>query len=616
MLTVMRDKLSGWITWTIIVGISLVFILFGIGNYFESGPQSSRTVATVGDLNISQNELNNVMNNLVSQYPDKDNVALREMALKALIDSKLKVVSAEMMGANISTGQLDQVIYGIPAFQENNQFSENKFQYFISKSGLSLSEIRNDIKDNAISNQVAYGLAGSIFVLPSEMDDYVDIMLQKRDIKQVEFLAEDFTDRAIINDKEIDAYYQNHNNDFKTPAKVSVDYIELSVDLLAKDIEPTEEQELAYYDSNKLAFYKPETREYSQITLLKSDQNNKNINKTAESIIDQVKSGKDFSKLVTEYSDDILAKKDGGKMGWVEVTSTDPKQETINNALFALKKVGDTAPIKTEDGIEIIKLTGIKEAFQKSFSDVKQEIVHRIKSQKAEREYSSLGNEMSNLAFENPQSLDFVAKKLNLKVQTTSEFTREGEKSGIASNQQVINSAFSDNVLKDKNNSDPINISDTELVIIHLRSYVPSSVKSLASVKQEISDRLELQKQDELAKQEAQKIASTLNSGEGNSEYQFKEIKAISRDSKLFSPGRVQNYMSAKLSSTAKPNFDVVKLKDGYGVFAVTKITIPENDNKMQGMMYGQLLQQTYGSYIYQLYLAEIKKEIPVEINN
>ncbi|MDC0535140.1 SurA N-terminal domain-containing protein [Francisellaceae bacterium] len=617
MLTVMRDKLSGWITWTIIVSISLVFVLFGISNYFESGPQASRTVATVGDLNITQSEVSNVMNNLTSQYPDMDNAALKEKATQALIDAKLKVASAEQMGVDLSTAQVDQTIYQIPAFQENGKFSENLFQYFISRRGLTLPAIRNDIKDNALSNQVAYGIAGSAFVLPDEMDAYTDTMLQERNIKQLDFLSKDFSDKAVVTNEEINAYYKSHQNEFKLPAEISINYIKLSVDQLAKNIEPSEEQALSYYAANKSAFFKPETRKYSQITLLRSDQKGSDLSQTAEDIIKKANSGEDFRKLVDKYSDDVLAKKDNGNMGWVEESSNDVDQEIIYKKLFSLKNVGDVSdPIKTEQGYEIIKLTGIKEASQQTFSDVKAEVINRIKTQKAEREFSSLGNEMSNLAFENPQSLDFVAKKLNLKVETTPFFSKEGGKAGIANDPQVINSAFSNNVLKDNNNSDPINISNTESIIIHLNDYKPSTVKPLALVKEKIKNDLKLQKQEELAKEHAQNIADTFNKGENTGKYNFKEINGISRDNKSFSPELIQKYMSAKVSSDTSHDYQVVALKDGYGVFAVTNIKLPENNNKMQNLMYGQLLQQTYGSYIYQLYSAEIKKEISVDIKN
>jgi len=623
MLTAMRDKLSGWITWTIIIGISLIFLMFGIGNYFEDGSPESHSVADVGNESITQNQLTNAVNRLSSQDIGADNAQLRRQALQSLINNRLQVVAAKNIGTGLSTKQLDQIIYQIPAFQENGKFSNEKFNYIVSRNGLSLAGIRNDIADDTLTKQVSYGIAGSTFVLPSEVKNFVDLMSQKRNISQLTISTSEFSKQASISKKEINSYYESHNADFVNPSELNLQYIMLSVTDLEEDIHPSKQNIKQYYDSNATSFGKPESRKYSQITLsLPKNATKGDIEKAtteADKIIAQALKNENFASLVNEFSTDLLAKKDHGNMGWIEERSD--LNHNIVNAVFKLAKTGDISkPIITQQGIQIIKLTNIKAGKHQTLKEASPEIIKIIKRQQAEIKYSSIGNSLSNLAFENPQSLSFVAKQLNLKLITTPTFTSKGLERGLMSNKKVLQSAFSDNVLKDRNNSDVINISNTESVVIRVNNYTPPKPKAIADVSLQITKLLKEKKELNLAKQKADNIVKKLNSVTGKEKRtitaNFVEIKNISRENKAYPKIVIQSYMSAPLSSKKTPNYRVIKVNDGYAVYAVNKIIAdPSSKNdKQKSLAFGQMMKQLYGTYIYQLYLAHITREIPVEI--
>ena len=59
---------------------------------------------------------------------------------------------------------------------------------------------------------------------------------------------------------------------------------------------------------------------------------------------------------------------------------------------------------------------------------------------------------------------------LNLKIQTTPLFTRNGTKEEITANPNIIAAAFSNDVLKDGNNSDVIELKNGNLVIPRIRA--------------------------------------------------------------------------------------------------------------------------------------------------
>jgi len=99
----------------------------------------------------------------------------------------------------------------------------------------------------------------------------------------------------------------------------------------------------------------------------------------ADEILKRIKAGEDFAELARTYSEDPITRVRGGDRGWsprgfVTAVGNDP----FGDAAFAMKNVGDVSDVVTTlDGFEIIKLTGTKEGRQKSFDEVKGQIIAR-----------------------------------------------------------------------------------------------------------------------------------------------------------------------------------------------------------------------------------------------
>src|SRR3546814_15026863 len=103
-----------------------------------------------------------------------------------------------------------------------------------------------------------------------------------------------------------------------------------------------------------------------------------------------------------------------------------------------------------------------------------------------QKHFEECGDKLDQLAFENPASLDPVAEALGLKVQTTDWFTRAGG-DGLAANDAVKEAAFSQEVLKDGENSKPIAVSASELVVIRKAQYEAPRQRSFSDVRSEKS---------------------------------------------------------------------------------------------------------------------------------
>lgn len=117
-----------------------------------------------------------------------------------------------------------------------------------------------------------------------------------------------------------------------------------------------------FYDENKDKFKTGQQVKASHI-LVKTE-------KEAQDILAQLKSGENFENLAKKYSTDSTAAK-GGDLGWFSKGAMVPEFDKV---VFGLKEGGLSGVVKTQFGFHIIKVTGVRPAGIRSFEEVKEQI--------------------------------------------------------------------------------------------------------------------------------------------------------------------------------------------------------------------------------------------------
>ncbi len=138
-----------------------------------------------------------------------------------------------------------------------------------------------------------------------------------------------------------------------------------------------------FYNENKEIFNEPESVKASHI--LVQDE------ATANKIIDEIEEGKKFEDAAKEYSI-CPSKANGGDLGFFSKGKMVSEFET---AAFALTKGEITkAPVKTQFGYHIIKLTGKRDAMDLTFSEAEDKVKSELMGKKQEQEYYKKVNEL------------------------------------------------------------------------------------------------------------------------------------------------------------------------------------------------------------------------------
>lgn len=165
--------------------------------------------------------------------------------------------------------------------------------------------------------------------------------------------------------------------------KVSIDRIRediqtylLAEKMIKPSIKVTEEEMKTYFEENKESFDQKEQVKASHI--LVEDE------ATAKKVKKELDSGKDFAELAKEYSADASNAAKGGDLGYF---GKGEMAKEFEEAAFGMKVGEVSAPVKTDFGYHIIKVTDKKAAKTAVFEDHKEEIKESLFDQKIQTEY-------------------------------------------------------------------------------------------------------------------------------------------------------------------------------------------------------------------------------------
>lgn len=511
MLQAIRDRAHGIFAWVMLIAVGVPFGLWGIQNYIDTGKE--KPAAVVGDREIFDREVTKAyeqsLNNLVG-IDDFDEKKLRQDALERLIREEVLAQSAESKSLAVSDTEARSFIQTLPYFQTDGKFDKEKYKVMLSAQGMTPNQFVGQIRRALSMEQFQRSVLDSAFVTQGELKTLMRLKNQERDLEYVKIPLAPVTRN--FTDAEIEAWYQQHLADYRNPEKVSIEYLALNLEDLAREVQVSEEDLHKLYEEQKASFGTPERRKISHILIAVEGSGGaaeKTAQAKAESIRERIIKGEDFVKLAQEISSDSVSGKIGGDLGFLD---KDAQEETFTKAAEALKEGEISAPVKTSFGYHLIKLTQLVPAKVKSFEEVREELRKLAQHNSAETSFYEKGQKLTEQTFEQPDSLEPAARQLNLKVQATGLFTREAGE-GLAAEEAVRKAAFSEEVLGGRN-SDPIELGNEKAVVLRLKDHQPASDKPLAEVREAVISRLRNQEARAETAKRSQQLLTAVRSGQ------------------------------------------------------------------------------------------------------
>ncbi|WP_312928519.1 SurA N-terminal domain-containing protein [Stutzerimonas nitrititolerans] len=578
MLQNIRDNSQGWIAKTIIGIIVVLLALTGFEAIFNSSG-NARNAAEVNGEEISLDELNQAVNmqrrQLMQQLGSDFDVSLfddklmRDSALGALIDRTLLLQGARDADFAFSQAALDQLILQTPEFAVDGVFNAARFDQVIQQMGYTRMQFRQLLEQEMLIGQLRAGISGSGFVTDQQIERFAQLERQTRDFASITVAAD--SSAVQVSDEEARQYYEANTERFRSPEQVVLEYVELNKEAYFDEVDASEEelQELYRQQIGNLA----EQRRAAHILIEADGTSDAEAKAQLEEIAAQLAAGGDFATLAKEYSDDPGSANEGGDLGYAGPGVYDPAFE---DALYALKEGQVSAPVRSEFGWHLIKLLGLQSPEVPSFESMKPELERELKAQQVEQRFVEVTKELENLAFESAD-LEQPAQELGLTVKTTEPFGREGGE-GIAANRQVIQAAFSDEVLMDRANSSVIELDPDTVVAVRIKQHLEPEVQAFETVRDGIFEQLQHSKAAEQARSEGEKLLATLREG-GEVEGQWQSVEAATRGQDGVAPAVLQTVFRMPKPEGESSTFSGVTLASGdYVVIRLNGVSEPDGE--------------------------------------
>jgi peptidyl-prolyl cis-trans isomerase D len=514
MLQQIRDKITGWFAIVFLSAIAIVFIFWGI--QFESSV--SAAAATVNGEKIPvetvrrawqerQTELQQASRDELPAEVVKQGQA---QLLDEFIRRELLLQRADELGYRVSDRELADALAQIPALQVDGKFSRDRYAALLRSQGRSEAGFEADLRRDLEINQLRNAFAVSAFALPSEIRRRVELMDETRDVQIVVVPAEQFASAVAVTPEDVAEWYKKNEAEFRTPESVSLQFVQLTLADVAAGIEVTDDELHAYYDQVAGERYVTAERRRARHILVETGTDDAAALAKAESLAKRARAGEDFAELAEENSDDPGSKKQGGELGW---STRESFVAPFADALFSMQVGEIRGPVKTQFGYHIIELEEIEPAHQRSFDEVRDELEADYRNDRAQSLFYERSQQLADEAFANLDSLEPVAEKLGLPLQTAANFTRQGGEP-LGNDRKLIEAAFSDEVLQERQNSPAISVGDDKVVVLRVTEYHPASLQPLDEVRAQVETSLRNDRARQAAKDAAKAASVRIAAGE------------------------------------------------------------------------------------------------------
>lgn len=521
MLDAIRNHTQGWLAKAILALITIPFALFGIDSYFNDAG-SNVAIAKVNGEKISiqeySNAIDNVRNRLQSEGQKVDaalleSAELKQSVLDGLITRRLVNEEIQKSKFKISNEQLSTYILGMPEFQQDGKFSEDLYQKTLAQNKLTASKFENDRRNELLTQQSREGLSLLVSVPKGVAEHALKFAYQQREVSFAEIKTAQFVSETNVTPAQVKAYYDQHKDKFKVPEQVKLEFALLSAAGLVAQMQVTDAEVKQFYDDNSAKFQGDEQRQASHILIgfgvtATAEEKAAAKDKAADILMQLKKEPSRFEELAIKNSQDPGSATKGGDLGsFGRGAMVKPFEDTV----FAMKVDQISNLVESEFGYHIIKLNGIT-GQSSSFESMKPQIKGELLFQKAQAKFAELADDFSNTVYEQSGSLKPAAEKFGLQVQTGPWMSRE-EGAKFFKNDKLMSLVFSDDVLKEKRNSEAVEVSPNNLVSARVQEYKPAAPRSFEEVKGGIEALLKLEQATKMTAKKGLDTLTKLKSG-------------------------------------------------------------------------------------------------------
>ena len=623
LLEAIRERSQGWLAKLILVLITVPFALWGVESYIRYGGDAD-VVASVDGYKISQQEFTRALKEqqerlrraLGRNYDPSlvDGPEVRRSILDGLISERLLLADALRSGIRVSDARLAAMIAEEPAFQQNGKFSQERYERLLKQQNLTPVGFEARVRQDVMLQQLRDGYVKSAFVPRTLVANAARLGEQKREVSQVMLSADQYMSQVKVEPAAIQAYYDNHRSDFSIPEQVRVEYVTLSPDSVLGQAAVSDAEVKKYYDEHAARYQDPGERQASHILIAVTPNAPAGERAAAKAKAEKLyqelqKNPGTFADVARKESQDPGSAQQGGDLGFF---APGGMVKPFSDAVFHMKVGEIVGPVESEFGYHIIKLSAIKPGKTVTLDQAKGDITQELQKEKAATKFAEVAETFSNLVYEQSDSLKPAADALKLTIQSSPWISKKGHEVPLLSNEKLLQAVFAEDAIKNRRNTEAIEVAPSTLVSARVVEYKPSSTRPLDAVAAEIGEKLKRDQAAVLAMQDGKARLAKLQQGETLG-LDWSAPQLVGRKD-------AQGLSAAVLSGVFKA--DVRKLpayvgvenpQGGFSLVRVSRVVEAPGDPE-KGAEYAQNLQQLFAEESVSAYLAYLRQKADIKV--
>lgn len=604
------------------------FAFFGLEGY-SGFRDRGNAVAKVAGQTITQQELDAAQREQMERFRQMlgdrfdpkmlDTPEARQSILEGLIAQRAIAAEAARNNLVVSDRTLQQTILDIPGLiGPDGKFDMERYKSMLATQRMTPTMFDAQLRRDLTLQQVTNAVQSTAFAPRSLANRVSDLSEQQREVQSLIFEADDYASKVNVTDEMLQAYYQKNVSQFEIPEQVKAEYVVLSKDAIAEQIVVSDADIKSYYEQNIARFTEEEQRRARHI-LIKVDADASEADKAAarkkaEELLEQLrKNPSDFAKLAKEHSQDPGSAERGGDLDFF---GKGMMVKPFEDAAYKLKQGEISDVVESDFGYHIIQVTDIKPASAQSLAEVRDEITEEIRQQQAARKFSEMAAQLSDIVYEQSESLKPAAEELNLKIEAVDGLTRTPNPSlpqnAPFNDPKFLNALFSEDPLRNKRNTDPVEVAPGTLIAGRVVNYKPVTRRPLEEVRDIVRERVVLEEALALARKTGEAKLVAARSGEGVAG--FGNAKVVSRsDSQGLSGAALLAVMKADTSEL--PAYVGVELQgEGYGLYRINKVMQPAEQDTERRQAERQQISNILAQQETHAYVNALKARAEVEI--
>ncbi|HTR08317.1 MAG TPA: SurA N-terminal domain-containing protein [Paraburkholderia sp.] len=615
----------------------LLFILPGLGfvgiQGFRGFFDESANVASVNGHKITRVEYDNAARQQLDQARQImgaqfdaslfDTPQHRQDILDGLIQQRVLVDETQRLHLTASDEAVRRALLSDPVISSlkkpDGTINLDQYKQLLAMQGMTPEQYDERVRYSLAMQQLPASIIGSTFTPKALAQQLTGLSEQQREVQGLAFHASDYAAKVQPTDAQLQAYYDEHKNDFATPATAQIQYLVLSAATVAASVQPSDADLKKYYDDN-IAHYRTQEQvraSHILITVPKdaSATDRNAARQKAEAILAEVKAHPDqFAQIAQKESQDPGSASKGGDLGYFGPGMIAGGQ-AFDDAVFKLKKDEISGVIQSDFGYHIVKVTDVKPAVTKPFDDVKAQITNDVKAQQAAKLLADASDGFTSTVYEQSKTLQPAADKYKLTIQSATVTPKPNASlppDSPLNNQKFLDAVFASDSVNQHNNTQAVDVGNNTLISARVTNYQPAAVPAFAAVKDAVRQKVVAQQAAEMARKDGEAKLAELQ--KSNSTAGFSSALKVTRND---AQGLPPNALSAVFKADAQkaPAYVGVDLgNDGYAIYRVNSVT---NGPAAEGPRLAaaqQQLAQVSGQSQAQAYLDALRERSKVKL--